>query len=152
MKAMEYLHSIHKFQSISILTFVCGHQRLVTPASVAGHKVHCVVLVVISGIGTAFVDLSLDDGGGTPLSRLTTGNPLLVTFLILCHPITLEAFGSYQVKKNIIDIHSWLTINSFFFTVCKEWICCLRSQISLTTAKSALMVTLSVAWDSDGIM
>lgn len=111
MKAMEYLHSIHKFQSISILTFVCGHQRLVTPASVAGHKVHCVVLVVISGIGTALVDLSLDDGGGTPLSRLTTGNPLLVTFLILCHPITLEAFGSYQVKKNIIDIHSWLTIN-----------------------------------------
>lgn len=120
MKAMEYLHSIHKFQSISILTFVCGHQRLVTPASVAGHKVHCVVLVVISGIGTALVDLSLDDGGGTPLSRLTTGNPLLVTFLILCHPITLEAFGSYQVKKNIIDIHSWLTLILSFLQFVKN--------------------------------
>lgn len=114
MKAMEYLHSIHKFQSISILTFVCGHQRLVTPASVAGHKVHCVVLVVISGIGTALVDLSLDDGGGTPLSRLTTGNPLLVTFLILCHPITLEAFGSYQVKKiSLTFIHGLQLILSF---------------------------------------
>lgn len=93
--------SVEKFPSISILTFVCGHQRLVTPASVAGHEVHGVILVVISGIGTALVDLSLDDGGGTPLSRLTAGNPQLVTFLILCHPITLEALGSYQVRKKI---------------------------------------------------
>lgn len=130
---------------------MCGHQRLVTPASVAGHEVHCVILVIISGIGTALVDLPLDDGGGTSLAWLTACNPLLVTFLILCHPITLEALGSYQVKKPI-GIHSWFTIDSFKSAVCKEYICCLRSQISLTTANSALMVTLSVAWDSDGIM
>lgn len=109
--------SVQKFPSISILTFVCGHQRLVTPASVAGHEVHGVILVVISGIGTALVDLSLDDGGGTPLSRLTAGNPLLVTFLILCHSITLEAFGSYQEKTNIIGIHSWFTIDYFLLFV-----------------------------------
>lgn len=98
-KVIEYLHSIHKFQSFLIITFVGGHQRLVTPASVTGHEVHRVVLVVISGKGTALVDLPLDDGGGTALAWLTASYPLLVTLLILCQPIALEALGSCYEKN-----------------------------------------------------
>lgn len=93
---------------------MCGHQRLVTPTSVTGHEVHRVVLVVISGIGTALVDLPLDDGGGTALAWLTASYPLLVTLLILCQPITLEALGSCYEKKYMTLIHG-LQLILFFF-------------------------------------